>query len=158
MWTHLFSFLFCRFPGNDYRQPAPGVFKPVRNLDVVDTDPNDSDEEMIEVLVARPGEALPQATTALVDEDDQPFEVEVVVDFGMSANPPPPAAAPETPFPVQRSQSTMHTHGPLLRGGSHRHLDADDADDEASSAGNNSPQNNDNHEETPEEAEVFARL
>lgn len=120
---------------------------------MAETDPNDSDEEMIEVLVARPGEALPQAATALVDEDDQPFEVEVVVDFGMTSAPVP--APTETPHSFQRAQSTMQTHGPLLRGGSQRHLDAEDVDDESTVHGYNQPQSEENHEETAEEAEVI---
>lgn len=70
------------YPGNDYRQPAPAVFKPARNLldeqDVVDP----LDEDMVEVEVTGNHEPLPVALSALVDgDDDQPYEVEVVVDF-----------------------------------------------------------------------------
>jgi hypothetical protein len=101
-------FLFCRFPGNDYRQPAPGVFKPVRNIDFAN-DANDSDEEMIEVVVAQPGESLPQAASTIVDDDDQPFEVEVVVDFGVTSStrvPPPPSISSSIPTPLERQQSS----------------------------------------------------
>lgn len=39
---------------------------------------------MIEIEVALPGESLPQAFTAYADSEDQPYEVEVVVDFGIA--------------------------------------------------------------------------
>jgi hypothetical protein len=113
----IFLFLSIRFPGNDYRQPAPGVFKPVRNIDFAN-DANDSDEEMIEVVIAQPGESLPQAASTIVDDDDQPFEVEVVVDFGVTSSAHvPPAPAPSTsptPVPFERQQSSR-TPGLLER-------------------------------------------
>lgn len=50
--------------------------------------PPDEDDDVIEVEVAMPGEQLPQASsaaaTALEDGDDGPYEVEVVVDFGVA--------------------------------------------------------------------------
>lgn len=53
-------------------------------------DPNnptpEDDDEVIEVEIALPGEDLPQAASAAaaIDADDSPYEVEVVVDFGVS--------------------------------------------------------------------------
>lgn len=66
-------------PGNDYRQPCPGVFKPARNIAEEPQDDNFFDNDMIEVEVNQ-DENLPVALTALAD-DDQPYEVQVVVDF-----------------------------------------------------------------------------
>lgn len=78
---------FCRFPGSDYRNPAPGVFKKLREA----PDPNslepEEEEEMIEVEVALPGEQLPQAVSAsALDPDIDACEVEVVVDFGVDSS------------------------------------------------------------------------
>lgn len=74
------------FPGHDYRNPAPALFKPLRQPPVRDPNaPPDDDDEVIEVEVALPGEHLPQATSAsIVDGEDGPYEVEVVVDFGVA--------------------------------------------------------------------------
>jgi hypothetical protein len=135
---------------------------------------------MIEVVVASHGtEALPQATTALVDDDDQPFEVEVVVDFGMSSTsaaaaevnnplqPPPSAGGGSGPSPMlsQRSASTMNSHGPLLRGMSGKintpapaaGASSGEVDDDVSTVSNvhegDHPIN-----ETPEEAQALQQL
>jgi hypothetical protein len=44
----------CSYPGHDYRQPAPGMFKPMRVPAVKDPNnpsPEDDDDEVIEVEV-----------------------------------------------------------------------------------------------------------
>ena len=82
-WQSYLSVYINRFPGHDYRQPAPAVFKPARAIDF-EREAHDSDEEEIEVQVATPGESsLPVAVTEIVEDDDdaQPYEVEAVVDF-----------------------------------------------------------------------------
>ena len=81
-----------RFPGQDYRNPAPNLFKPARQPIIRDPNaPPDDDDEIIEVEVALAGENLPQATStsaAIVGngegDDLGTYEVEVVVDFGVS--------------------------------------------------------------------------
>jgi len=80
------------FPGHDYRNPAPNLFKPLRQPVIRDPNaPPDDDDEVIEVEVALAGENLPQATSttaAIVGngegDDLGAYEVEVVVDFGVS--------------------------------------------------------------------------
>jgi hypothetical protein len=42
---------------------------------------------MIEVEIAVSGETLPQAISEVVGDDNQPYEVDVVVDFSMTPNP-----------------------------------------------------------------------
>jgi phosphatidylserine/phosphatidylglycerophosphate/cardiolipin synthase-like enzyme len=72
------------FPGNDYRQPSPNVFKPARNILEEPSDENYFDNDMVEVEVNQ-DENLPVALSALAD-DDQPYEVQVIVDFNEVSN------------------------------------------------------------------------
>lgn len=75
--------------GNEYRQPASETLKPIREINAVkkgeaNPDDDEDDDDMVEVDVTDSNENLPQALSAIVD-DDQPYEVAVVVDFGFSA-------------------------------------------------------------------------
>lgn len=102
-----------RFPGNDYRQPAPDAFKPARKIDF-DTEANDSDEEMIEVEIATATDArLPMALTSVMDSDDQPYVEDVVVDFGITqavvATAPPAGSRHRT---ASRTMSTASAASP----------------------------------------------
>jgi len=74
-----------KYPGNDYRQPAPGALHSARTIDF-EKEANDSDEEMIEVEVATldDNQRLPKAMSTVIDGDDQPYVEDVVVDFGIS--------------------------------------------------------------------------
>jgi hypothetical protein len=82
----LIVFIFIdSYPGHDYRQPAAAVFKPARAIDFA-TEAHDSDEEMLEVEIAKPNEALPIAASAMIDYEDQPYEADVVVDFSMNTS------------------------------------------------------------------------
>ncbi len=89
------------FPGHDYRQPAPGLFKPVRAETGSDVKLDEEDDEEIEVEIALPGESLPHAITSTINADDgTPYEVEVVVDFGVQSTAVPFAGIPTAPLIV----------------------------------------------------------
>ncbi len=72
---------------------------------------NDSDEEMIEVEIAVSGETLPQAMSAVVGDDNQPYEVDVVVDFSMT----PESVAISPAIPPPSSNQLPSNHGNELR-------------------------------------------
>lgn len=74
-------------PGLDYRNPTPGLFIPAREYDPDEDALLGDDDEGVEVEVVMGVDAqnLPEATVAAFAEDDgQPYEVEVVVDFGLT--------------------------------------------------------------------------
>eukprot|EP00981_Chlorochromonas_danica_P012554 scaffold5146_cov164-Ochromonas_danica.AAC.3 len=80
-----------RFPGHDYRQPAPGKHKPARTEADAEAIKAMEEEEFIEVEMAMPDENLPEAAISTPDMDDEAYEVEVVVDFSLPENSLPPA-------------------------------------------------------------------
>ena len=74
-----------RYPGSDYRNPAPGLFKPLRVPQQKDpNNPDEDDDELIEIEIAVPGEQLPTAAIAAIGADEDPYEVEVVTDFSVA--------------------------------------------------------------------------
>lgn len=106
-------------PGHDYRQPATGLFKPARVAPPPSAkeangkkggDLDDDDE--IEVEIAMPGESLPEAMTSAIGTDEQPYEVEVVVDFGVQSSvttwhqPPPTSPTAEERQTLQANNNT----------------------------------------------------
>lgn len=91
-----------RFPGHDYRQPAPAVFKPARSLEeqqqllaaeqlLIDEDENPhattaSHSHAVTIAeLAVAGEQLPLANINInsVDEENLAYEAEVVLDFSV---------------------------------------------------------------------------
>ncbi len=108
---------------------------------------------MIEVVVARPGESLPQATSALVDDDDQPFEVEVVVDFGMSSTAPPTPSAARRPTAAP-TRAMASSDAPPARNAATNDVEHKQEDDEASNDSNVPAENDQMDEMTAEELEV----
>lgn len=80
-----------RFPGHDYRQPAPGKHKPARTEADAEAIKAMEEEEFVEVEMAMPDENLPEAAITTPDMDDEAYEVEVVVDFSLPENSLPPA-------------------------------------------------------------------
>jgi hypothetical protein len=98
--TDLRCSIFFRFPGHDYRQPAPAKHVPARSEADAAQIKAMEEEEFIEVELALAEENLPEAVISTPEMEDESYEVEVVVDFSL----------PETSTAPLHRENALHIH------------------------------------------------